>query len=130
MKKGFIVFLSILFVCLFFGAVQAKEDTLRFTWDQQEICPDFAGWHIYQSEISGDYGEVPAFNIPYVNEQEDYNATETIISPSGEEHVYFFVVTSYDTKGNESVYSNECSAIIDFASPGIPFSLTVIVTPD
>ena len=130
MKKMFIVFLSILFVCLSFGAAQAEEDTLKFTWGQQEICPDFAGWHIYQSETSGDYGDVPAFDVPYVNKQEDYNATEMIISPDGEEHIYFFVMTAYDLKGNESIYSNECNATIDFLAPGIPFSLTVTVTPE
>ena len=126
MKKLFAASIFIVLACMFFNVVYAGERTLNFTWDQN-ICQDFAGWHIYQSEESGIYEEVPAFDIPYVSEQDDYNATEAIMSLDGEECIYFFVMTAYDTKGNESIYSNECNVTIDFLSPDEPFSLMIKV---
>jgi len=117
-----------LFGAVFANMVYAGDKALRFTWDQV-IPSDFAGWHIYQSKTSGDYGETPAFDVPYVSEQEGYNATEVITSPDGEEQTYFFVMTAYDLKRNESVYSNEVNATIDFLGPNNPFSLMIRVQP-
>ena len=125
MKKAiFILLISFLFTYIFCAITHAEEETLTFTWNQ-EISSDFAGWHIYQSKTSGVYGEFPAFNILYETEKSEYTTIELITSPNQEEHIYYFVMTAYDTKGNESIYSNECNATIDFKAPNIPFSLII-----
>jgi hypothetical protein len=77
---------------------------------------------------SGTYPSEPVSTLYYQGvEQTEYQADEIITSPDGEEHTYYFVLTAFDEDGNESGYSNEMSAPIDFEAPGVPFSLTVTV---
>ena len=119
-----------LLIMLFAGLVWAGEKSLEFSWDQV-ISSDFAGWKLYMSETPGDYTGVAPIDIPYTG-QSTYESTQVIISPDGETHIYYFVLTAYDDEmpSLESGYSNEVSQEIDFEAPGEPFSLTVTVVTE
>lgn len=113
----------------------AGDVNLTFEWDQAVADindPDFGGWYLYKSETPGVYNDPPFLNIVYGAQQPPYTSTQPITSPDDEKHTYYFVLTAYRTATDgerESAYSNEVSQVIDFQSPGIPFSLTVTVTP-
>ena len=57
----------------------------------------------------------------------NYTASQIITSPDSQSISYYFVITAFDTSGNESGKSNEVVATVDFESPGSPTSLTVTV---
>lgn len=65
---------------------------------------DLAGFKIYYGKASGTYTEVKDVNTPLATEDTIEGLTEG---------TYYFVATAYDTKGNESNYSNEVSKIIN-----------------
>lgn len=75
------------------------------------LCTDLAGYKVYWSTTSGTYnnvkdvGNVTTINIP------------TVIGQL--KGTYYFVVTAYDTIGNESLFSNEASGsfFVGKASP-------------
>ena len=125
MKK--IVFL--LFLMLFYATTaMAGEKTLQFTWDQ-DVPSDMGGWKLYQSispmtDCKIDGTEV--MNIVYTG-QTEYQATHQLTSPDGQTATYYWRLTAYDTSANESDCSNEVSKAIDFETPGIPFSLDVVI---
>jgi fibronectin type 3 domain-containing protein len=73
------------------------------TWNSNTDV-DLAGYKIYRSTASGTYGAalatVPAGTVTYLATGLTANTT------------YFFVITAYDTAGNESLFSNEVSKSI------------------
>jgi hypothetical protein len=76
--------------------------SLRLEWNANTE-PDLAGYKIYGARSSGAYGAAVA-TVPK-------NATSflaTGLQPGG---TYFFVITAFDTAGNESVRSVEVSAV-------------------
>lgn len=114
-------------LCIALGAQHAAagERQLQFTW-QQEISDDFDGWYLHYGTASGVYDQ--QLWVPYdgtVNEE--YTATKQIVAPDGEETEFFFALTAVDKDGNESGYSNEVSAVLDFKPPAAAHSLTVTV---
>lgn len=122
MKKILIILLTLL---LLVSTSFAGTKVLKFEWNQ-EISDGFAGWKLYVSETSQSYGS-PFMIIPFDIEQTSYTTSEEISSPDGETHTYYFVLTAFDGEGNESTWSNEVSAKIDFESPSGPYNLTVII---
>ena len=78
---------------------------VRLAWDANTE-PDLAGYRVYQSRVSGRYtGWKRVLEMPAGIE-----ACTIDRLPQG---TYFWVVTAFDTSGNESDYSNEVSTIID-----------------
>lgn len=73
------------------------------TWNAV-TASDLAGYKIYRATTSGGYG------APIATVQG--NVTTYIASGLQSGTTYFFVVTSYDTAGNESSFSNEVSKSI------------------
>ena len=106
----------------------AGTKNLTFAWSQPGSLAGFAGWKLYQSDVSGLPG-VLAMTIPYSGvAQTEYTGTKTLTSPDGVTKTYYFTLTAFDTSGNESAKSNEVSAMIDFEAPGVPLQLRVTVT--
>ena len=106
----------------------AGTKNLTFAWSQPGSLAGFAGWKLYQSDVSGLPG-VLAMTIPYGGvAQTEYTGTKTLTSPDGVTKTYYFTLTAFDTSGNESAKSNEVSAMIDFEAPGVPLTLKVTVT--
>lgn len=132
--KRIICFVALLALILTFVlAIGCRESsagtkTLTFAWTQPGPLDDLAGWKLYQSDTAGGAG-ILAMTIPYGGTaQAEYTGVKSLVSPDGQTKVYFFVLTSFDTSGNESGRSNEVSARIDFEVPGIPLTLKVTVT--
>ena len=107
----------IIFFFLFFLSFQtlcfAADITLR--WDANTET-DLAGYKLYyktdtpRSPYDGagaDQGPSPV-DIP-LGSLNDPNNPEFTITGLDASHIYFLVITAYDTEGNESGYSNEVS---------------------
>jgi hypothetical protein len=73
------------------------------TWNAV-TASDLAGYKIYRATTSGGYG------APIATVQGNF--TTYIASGLQSGTTYFFVITSYDAAGNESVHSNEVSKSI------------------
>jgi hypothetical protein len=74
--------------------------------------PDLAGYKIYYGLSSGNY--TISINVG--------NVTQYTVNQLTEGLIYYFVVTAYDTAGNESAYSQEVSAeipLVDHTPPAI-----------
>lgn len=80
-----------------------STSTATLTWNANTEG-DLAGYKVYRATASGAYGEalasIPAGTI-------SYQATGLVSHTT-----YFFVVTAYDSAGNESAVSNEVSKSI------------------
>ena len=117
--------LAIILMVAFGGMANAGE--IEFNWNQ-EITTDFAGWRLYQAPAAGGSYEL-ALTIMYDgNSSEVYSKDLTIPVVVGGPVDYFFVLTAFDTAGNESGNSNEVKyTATDTTPPGEPQTLTVTV---
>ncbi len=81
----------------------ATTSSATLTWDPNTDS-DLAGYKVYRATASGAYGAalatVPAGTVTYQATGLSANTT------------YFFVITAYDSAGNESLFSNEVSKVI------------------
>ena len=77
--------------------------TANLTWNANTES-DVAGYKVYRGTGSGTYG-APLATLP---------KTTTNYTATGLQNgtTYFFVITAYDSAGNESPYSNEVSKSI------------------
>jgi hypothetical protein len=73
------------------------------TWNAS-TSSDVAGYKVYRATTSGAYG-APVATL-------QVNATSYIATGLQSGTTYFFVVTAFDTSGNESLHSNEVSKSI------------------
>ena len=118
--KALVILSVVTVMCVFAGS-----KTLQFTWEQT-ITSDFAGWKIYKAtQTGGPYEHL--IDVAYVSEQSEYTATHPITALDGETTTFYFVLTAFDTSGNESGYSDEASIPIDFQAPPVPITLTITV---
>jgi len=109
MKKLWIVLML-----LFLSVSPVRADIVTLEWDGPTTnvdgspLTDLGGYRVYYGNQSGVYGTpVDVGNVTsYVINLSDGN--------------WFFAVTSYDTSGNESDYSNECNKLIDTIKPSPP----------
>lgn len=97
------------FISLVFALPGVKR--WRLAWDPNAEA-DLAGYKVYYGITSGDYGFVVDVG----------NVTQWDIPPDLNEQ-YFFVLTAYDTSGNESDFSNEVNHFFDQTAPGVPVGL-------
>lgn len=131
--------LAILF--LFFLAVTGatvtaqgttKSISLDFEWSQPDAAgSDLAGWKLYRGEAAGGpYTYLATINFTGTL-ADIYTTTQAMTSPIGEEKTWYFVLTAFDQSGNETPFSNEASARIDFKPPSTPtlFKVTIRVVP-
>jgi len=98
-----------------FGTSSVKN--WKLVWDANTEA-DLAGYNVYWATTSGGYSQI--------NSKDVGNVTECPLSslnlPDG---TWYFVVTAYDTSGNESGFSNEVSHDLDMMSPDAPAGLRI-----
>ena len=126
-KLSFVLLTAVLFAALAAPA-WAGNKQLTFAWEQ--VLPttnDLKEWRIYSATKAGGAYTLMA-TIPYQSPQTTYTSPQQMTSPDGQRSQYFFVLTAVDTAANESGYSNETNAWIDFEAPGSPTNVTVTVT--
>lgn len=122
MKYAIVAVLSILLLCTF-----AQAEEITFEWNQV-IPSDMAGWKLYSaSQPGGPY--TPFMDLSYSgNPAGTYSQDMTIPEVVGNPVDYYFVLTAYDTEGNESGFSNEVKwTAEDTTAPTSPQTLTVTV---
>lgn len=118
MLKQF-VFIS-LFCLSMAGATHAENIT--FVWDKNPET-DIAGYRLYQSKVSGVYVKGADKAVATTKK-----GTQKVSIPIEIEGTYYWVVTAYDIRNNESGYSNEVSKTFDWTPPGAPKGLTISIT--
>ena len=125
MRKYLLVVLALL---LFASVCFAGTKTLTATW--QQAIPtenDLAGWKLYKATVAGGPYTLDR-TIPYVSQQTTYTSSAPITVPDGQLTTLYFVLSAFDTSGNESGKSNEVQVQIDFLPPGNPFQLIITIT--
>jgi hypothetical protein len=110
-----LIFCVVLFFTLIAATCVVAAD-VKLAWDHS-VTPTVTGYKIYYGNATGTYGT--PITIGYVT-----TYTITGLSPG----TYFFAATAIDAQGNESVYSNEVSCVIN-AKPASPKVLTITVIP-
>lgn len=93
--------------------------------------PDLAGYKIYQSTVSGQY------DAPAVATVDKSKTSDTRSLPQlALEQTYYFILTAFDTSGNESLPSKEVSKTIagipappPVGRPGTPVLTVVALSP-
>jgi fibronectin type 3 domain-containing protein len=106
-------------VVLLTSLVASADTTVKLQWNANTES-DLAGYRLYQSNTSGVYTTYRA-DIPAPT----HEVTVTIPTDG----TYFWVVTAYDTSGNESGRSNEATLVIDTTPPGPPTGCTAVKIP-
>lgn len=118
--------MTLIFSLLFAVSANAATKSCTFAWD---IPPgdisDLQGYKLYTSMISGQYDFSPGSEVADILVQDltDPNAPGVANVECSERS--FFVVTAYDTSGNESLPSNEI-VIADSTAPNAPGGLRVV----
>lgn len=111
MKKNFPIFplfwrvmwSTALLVLMFISICEAEEVIL--SWEAS-TAPDLQGYAVYQTKgPSGSPYEL--IDLLPLEDLVDSNHPEVIISDLENFTKYYFVVTAFDTEGNESCFSNE-----------------------
>lgn len=109
----------LLFLLLVLAAPAAADTQVTFTWDPNTE-PDLAGYRLYQSRISEDYDFTsPIAEIPA--------GTQTAVATCAD-GTFYWVLTAFDTVGNESLPSNEVMATLDSTAPAGPTGFTIQAT--
>jgi len=111
--KKFLLLLIIPFLLIAFPAFAMD---VSFQWDPNSES-DLAGYRLYQSNTSGSY------TYGSGNEVAEILAGTETCTIDVADRVWYWVLTAYDTNGNESGPSNEVSASVDQTAPAPPTNL-------
>ena len=114
MKK--LLSIAVLCMSLFLPSSVFPLD-IKLIWNPNTES-DLAGYKVYRGTAPGG---------PYVKLGEIQATNFVWAVPTGTEASNYFVITAYDTAGNESGYSNEASIYIDNKPPIPPTGIQVIV---
>ena len=91
------------------GTSGLDTGSIYLTWqaptlnEDSTVLTDLAGYRVYYGEAPGDYS-----NVATIGTETFFNIEEL---PTGVR--LYFVVTAFDTSGNESSFSNEVSTILE-----------------
>lgn len=120
MKKIFTLILCLLiFPCLVIAAdVSLSWDAPTTNEDGTQLT-DLSGYKVYYGNLSGEYS----------NTEDVGNLTTYKVTNLGDGE-WYFVVTAYDTSGNESAYSNEVSETIDGTPSAPTLKILVVLIED
>jgi len=117
MKKLFIIMVTVIFLSL--ASIAVADNSVTFRWDANSEA-DLAGYRLYQTSTSGVYTYGDGNQVDTIAA-----GTETTTLESVPDGTLFWVLTAYDTQGNESGPSNEVSATLDSTPPGAPTILEI-----
>jgi len=126
MKKLILTLMILMFMVFVSWANAENQVTLAWDVPQADIDKgDFAGWNVWSgTTLGGPYNQ--STRIDY-NESFDYQVVITIPEIIGDSVTYYFVVTAFDTAGNESGYSNEVSKEFqDTSAPSVTVNVRII----
>jgi len=126
--KKLLQMLMIVLLFVVFVSLANADNQVTLAWDEpiDDIAQgDFGGWKIYSSTTQGgSYSE--SATIDY-DTSFNYQAVITIPEIIGDPVTYYFVVTAFDTSGNESGYSDEVSKeFTDTTPPGVTVNVRII----
>jgi hypothetical protein len=130
MKKITLILTFVFVLCGFLINAFAADKAITFAWEQ-DLPTDMGGWKLHYGLSSGSYTQV--IDIPYstcdmTKTPPACEATKNIaMVVGGEEAIYFFALTAYDTSNNESGFSNEVSKYLDFIAPPNPATFTATI---
>jgi len=116
--KKIVLFLTVLLVPLFIIATPVFAIDKVFTWDANSES-DLAGYRLYQSDTSGSY------TYGSGNEVAEILAGTETCTIDVADGILYWVLTAYDSNGNESEPSNEVITTIDQTAPVAPTNLQV-----
>lgn len=112
MKRFTIALIVALFLVCSFSSSQAGQ--VVFEWDPNSE-EDLAGYRLYQSTTSGQYTYGPGNAIGIITA-----GTEIFTLTMNVDGTFYWVLTAYDTEGNESGPSNEVTTDVNFKPPSPP----------
>ena len=114
-SKYFLITLSwaILWTLVLVLGSEAVE--IHISWDINTES-DLEGYRVYM-------GDNPGGPYTRLNTSVDNSYTWKVVDPI--EKLVYFVVTAYDTSGNESGYSNEANIYVDNVAPENPTGTTI-----
>jgi endoglucanase len=116
---GIFFALVFIFVLAFAAFAHAATSSVSFAWNANTE-PDLAGYRLWQG---------PAATGPFTSVLTVGKVTTATLN-GVVDGTHYFVLTAYDTVGNESGYSNSVWQKFDTIKPGGPTGLviTVVVT--
>lgn len=115
--KKIVIFLIALLSIITLTAIPVLAKDINFAWDANTES-DLAGYRLYQSNTSGSY------TYGSGNEVAEIAAgTETVTLTGVTDGTWYWVLTAFDTEGNESLPSNEVSQTVDETAPSAPTTL-------
>lgn len=119
MMKKLLLFIIVLMIV---PSLALAATDVNFAWNANTE-PDLAGYRLYRSNTSGVYtfGEINAVAIFGAVAT---TGTETDV-PDG---TWYWVLTAFDTEGNESGPSNEVTVTLDTIAPLAPSGLAITGT--
>ena len=122
LRKICIVLFFVLAIIGISGIAHAASKVV-LTWDANNwtIDPDLAGYKVYYGLAPGSYTKT--IDIGLVNP----TGIPTYTVEPLADGTYFFVVTAYDTSGNESGFSNEVTKKIDSIAPAPRTGLSALI---
>lgn len=114
--KKVLVLLMVVFAASF---SMAQSEMVKLVWDANTET-DLAGYKMYWGDVSGSYGT--PVDVGLVTEH-------PLDLSEWTDGVYYFAVTAYDNRGNESGYSNEVSYEVDHTAPTPPVGCRILKIP-
>ena len=115
-----ILFVLVFILMLVYPVVLSADSSITLIWDGNNHEADLAGYRVYQSSVAGVYDST---NFVAEVLKEFHTATLKDI-PDGK---YYWVITAYDTCGNESTHSNEVTYTIDTSPPVAPTGAKILI---
>ena len=106
---------------LLFATLAFAGTNVTFEWDANTET-DLAGYRLYMSPTLGTYTFGSGNEVAEI-----LVGTETVVLENISSGTYFWVLTAYDTGGNESLPSNEVTATLDSMSPDAPKNLRITI---
>lgn len=104
-------------ICISVIVANAATSSVTLAWEANTE-PDLAGYKLYQGAAAGG---------PYTLKQTLGLVTTTTVAGL-QDGTHYFVLTAFDTGGNESGYSNEVSKAFDTAAPTAPRNVVITIT--
>ena len=102
-----------------------RSDTITFQWNPNSE-DDLVGHRLYFSETSGQYSNDSMIDVGLTEPNAEGFCTYSQYFAMVDGDSIYFVLTAYDTAGNESGYSNEVSHTRPSEAPSNPDAFIIV----